>query len=265
MTARFIGQTNLDYTLPGRSYKKEEPKKDEAKKTSDQKSNEKKKDEPEKKDEKKPESKKVDKKEDNGKDPKREARKDEPAKKAPAKKADEKKDEAAKKAEEKKPEEPDDVNAPLPGTTAPTKIPRVHPKKNGIRDLQITLHNLRPSKIKQVTINGQTDKGQASYRLDTSDSEDWPIAVRRSETDSTADLFLEPPQGDCFQKDFTINVMYEDNQNANVQAKVHVPHRSPTRPSPRTSRPSRRCTPGFTLTGDDVINGYASRGSPGTG
>ena len=39
-----------------------------------------------------------------------------------------------------------------------------------------------------------------------------------------ADLFLEPPPGDCFQKDFTIAVNYEDGQaaNTNVKASEHT-------------------------------------------
>src|SRR5262249_3627315 len=153
MTARFIGQPNLDYTMPGRSYK--------------------------------PEPKLADLPDDvfnsDPKDTKDLAHRE----KAEPKKEDAKKA-VAKKAEEKKAEE-EDVNAPPPGTTAATKIPRVNPRKNGIRDLHLALYNLRPSPIKQVTVNGQTDKGPASWRLDTSDSEDWPIVVRRSGTESSAD------------------------------------------------------------------------------
>src|SRR5262249_45546771 len=146
-------------------------------------------------------------------------------------KAEPKKEEVKKAAdrkaqEKKKAEEEDDVNAPPPGTVAQKKIAKLNPKKNGIRDLHLALHNLRPSPIKQVTVTCQTDKGPTSWRRDPSDSEDWPIVVRRSGTDSSADLSLEPPPGDCSQKDFTINVMYEDNQNANAQAKAE-PHTKP--------------------------------------
>ncbi len=154
MTARFMGQPNLDFTMPGLSAKKDDP--------------------------------------------------------------------AQKTAEAKKTDGTDDVLAPPPGTTAPTKIPKVEPKKNGIRDLNLTLFNLRPAEIKQVTINCQTDKGQTSYRLDTTDSQDWPVVVRRSGTEPSADLFLEPPPGDCFEKTFNIMVMYADNQNANTTAKAEA-------------------------------------------
>ncbi len=44
--------------------------------------------------------------------------------------------------------------------------------------------------------------------------------VRRPGTDLSADLFLEPPPGDSFQKDFMVTVMYEDGQQANATAKA---------------------------------------------
>ena len=107
--------------------------------------------------------------------------------------------------------------APPPGTTI-TKFPKVEPKKNGIRDLCLSLFGLREAKIKQVTVNCQTDKGPTNWRLDTTDSQDWPLVVRRPGTDIAADLFLEPPPGDCHQKNFTITVMYEDGQAGNATA-----------------------------------------------
>ncbi len=216
MTARFVGQPNLDFTMPGLSYKPEAAKKD---------------DFPD--DVFAPDP----------KDPKYLA-----DQKAAAKKAE------PKKAEPKKAEEPDDVNAPPPGTTAPTKIARLNPKKNGIRDLNLALYNLRPSPIKQVTVTCQTDKGPTSWRLDTSDSEDWPIVVRRSGTESSADLFLEPPPGDCFQKDFTITLMYEDNQNANATTKAEAHTKADLAVNPKAPA----VPPLFVrvhLAGDDVLTG----------
>ena len=131
-----------------------------------------------------------------------------------------KKDDATKKPDAKKTDGTDDVLAPPPGTTAPTKIAKVDPKKNGIRDLNLSLFNLRSAEIKQVTVTCQTDKAPTSWRLDTTDSQDWPLVVRRSGTEPMADLYLEPPPGDCFQKDFTIAVIYADGQNANANAKA---------------------------------------------
>lgn len=125
-----------------------------------------------------------------------------------------------KDKEKKKPPAADDLTAPPPGTVAPVKVLKVEPKPNGIRDLHLVLSGLGPAAIKQITVNVQTDKGQSSWRLDTSDSQDWPLAILRAGTESWADLFLEPPAGDCKDKEFTINVTYADGQNAQAKAKA---------------------------------------------
>ena len=59
-----------------------------------------------------------------------------------------------------------------------TKVARVNPEKNGIRDVGLGLSGLANAKIKQVTVNCQTGKGPTSWRLDTSNSHDWPLVVR---------------------------------------------------------------------------------------
>jgi hypothetical protein len=224
LSARFVGQPNLDFTLPGKSGKKDEPspapaagkpdaaaKKGGAEKTAVKKEG--------------AAAAAATKKAEAKKEPKAEAKKesaapkDDAKKKNEAPKADAKQAAEKKKDQEKKPGADDDALAPPPGTTI-TKIPKVEPKKNGIRDLQLSLFGLRPAKIKQITVTCQTDGGPTNWRLDTSDSEDWPIFVRRSGTGISADLFLEPPSKDCFQKDFTINITYEDGQAANTQAKA---------------------------------------------
>ena len=218
MTGRFVGQSSFDFTMPHPGAKKDEPKKEETKKDE-------KKDEP-KKDQPKPDEAK-----------KEEIKKDEPKKDQPKK--DEVKKEEIKKDEAKKPD--DDPNAPPPGTAAAVAVvPKVEPKKNGIRDLNLSLAGLRNSPIRQVMVTCQTDKGPTSWQLDTTGSQGWPLVVRRSGTAAWADLFLEPPPGDCFQKDFTVNVTYQDNQNGNatIKADKHsdpnlaVDPKDPTTPRP---------------------------------
>ena len=207
MTGRFVGQSSFDFTMPHPNAKKDETKKEEPKKDDA------------KKEDPKPDEKKQELKPDAAKkeEPKKdEAKKDETKKEEPKK--DEAKKEAAKKDEVKKEDGP---NAPPPGTAAAVAVvPKVDPKKNGIRDLDLALAGLRNSPIRQVTVNCQTDKGPTSWQLDTTGSQAWPLVVRRSGTAAWADLFLEPPPGDCFQKDFTVMVMYQDNQNANVTIKA---------------------------------------------
>jgi NPCBM/NEW2 domain/Protein of unknown function (DUF1583) len=216
LAARFVGQLNLDFTMPGLSAPKDEtPPKAEAKPSGAPKA-----------EANKAETKKA------GEAPKAEEKKKEAAPKAEEKKkeappkAEEKKKEAAPKAEEKKTDGSDDVLAPPPGTTI-AKFPKVEPRKNGIRDLCLSLFGLREAKIKQVTVNCQTDKGPTSWRLDTTDSQDWPLVIRRPGNDISADIFLEPPPGDCHQKNFTIMIQYEDGQAGNATAMVQDHHTDP--------------------------------------
>jgi hypothetical protein len=257
LTARLMGQPNLDYTMPGLSAKKadaapkaeqkkeaagkadekkagaagkaaamkkeETPKAAEkgtaAKKAAERKADEKQAADKKTGEKKAGEMKAADKKAGEQKADSKKA----DDKKAESKKADDKKVDSKKageqKADEQKTDESDDVLAPPPGTTI-TRIPKVEPKPNGIRDLHIWLFNLREAKIKQITVTCQTDKGPASWRLDTTDSQDWPLLIRRSGNEMSADLFLEPPEADCFQKDFMIAVNYEDGQAANVNTKA---------------------------------------------
>lgn len=127
----------------------------------------------------------------------------------------------AKKADE--PKKPGDgLAAPPPGTTITTTA-KLEPKKNGIRDLQLALFGLNPSPIKQVIVNCQTDKGATTWQLDATGSTTRPLVIHRAGTEIAADLFLEPPPGDCHEKSFTVNVTYEDGQSstANFQADGH--------------------------------------------
>ncbi len=110
--------------------------------------------------------------------------------------------------------------APPPGTAAPVVIPKVDPKPNGIRDVHLSLSGLRPAAIRQVMITTQTDKGAASWQLDTSGSPAWPLTTRRAGNESWADLFLEPPAGDCKDKMFAVNVTYADGQAGAAQIKA---------------------------------------------
>src|SRR5207237_1001849 len=136
------------------------------------------------------------------------------------------KDEPSAKGEMKK-APADDALAPPPGTTI-TKVPRVNPEKNGIRDVGMTLSGLRTAKVKQVTVNYQGDQGATNWRLDTTDSHDWPLVLRRSGNEPWAELYLEPPPGDSFQKEYKVNVAYEDGQNGNATVKA-TEHTDPRR------------------------------------
>jgi hypothetical protein len=58
------------------------------------------------------------------------------------------------------------------------------------------------------------------WQLDTTGTPAWPISLHRAGKETWADLFVEPPEGDCHNRQFMINLMYADGQNANVQVQV---------------------------------------------
>jgi hypothetical protein len=126
----------------------------------------------------------------------------------------------AKDAKDEKKGAGDDLSAPPPGTVLPPKMPKVEPKPSGIRDIHLALSGLRDAAIQQIMIQCPTDKGQAMWQLDTTGTPAWPISLRRAGKETWADLFLEPPEGDCHNRPLQINLIYADGQNANVQAQA---------------------------------------------
>ncbi|MGC8644407.1 MAG: NPCBM/NEW2 domain-containing protein, partial [Isosphaeraceae bacterium] len=114
----------------------------------------------------------------------------------------------------------DDLSAPPPGTAPVVKIPKTEPKPNGIRDIHLALSGLRDAEIRQIMIQCPTDQGQAMWQLDTTGSPAGPLSLRRAGKETWADLFLEPPKGDCHNKQFMINLNYADGQNANIQVQA---------------------------------------------
>lgn len=144
---------------------------------------------------------------------------------------------ASKDAKDEKKGAGDDLSAPPPGTAPIVKMPKVEPKPNGICDIHLTLSGLRDAAIQQIMIQCPTDKGQAMWQLDTTGTQAWPVSLRRAGKETWADLFLEPPEGDCHNKQFMINLMYTDGQNANgqVQASGHTDPKlkfDPSAPTP---------------------------------
>jgi hypothetical protein len=126
----------------------------------------------------------------------------------------------AKDAKDAKQGAGDDLSAPPPGTAPIVKMPKVEPKPSGIRDIHLAVSGLRDAAIQQMMIQCPTDKGQAMWQLDTTGTPAWPVSLRRAGKETWADLFLEPPEGDCHNKQFMINLIYADGQNANIQAQA---------------------------------------------
>jgi hypothetical protein len=95
---------------------------------------------------------------------------------------------------------------------------------NGIQDIHLRALNLERKKVLQVLIVCRMPKQVRAWRLDTSNSPHWRLALERSESAPQADLYLEPPTDDCFGIKFEATFTYEDGSTskAEVTATTHT-------------------------------------------
>lgn len=98
------------------------------------------------------------------------------------------------------------------------------PGGNGIQDIHLRLTNLASKAIKQITVVCRLPKLLRVWRLDTSASPHWRLAIARSDLAADADIYLEPPAGDSIDLKFEITVIYADDTSvkSNVQALSHT-------------------------------------------
>jgi hypothetical protein len=98
---------------------------------------------------------------------------------------------------------------------------------NGIQDVQIRLRGLADGKnIKQIVALTRGGKGRGIWRLDTARTPNWKLAMERSGTSTSADIYVEPINQDCFDREFEITITYEDGSTAKTSLKstTHTDH-----------------------------------------
>jgi hypothetical protein len=98
---------------------------------------------------------------------------------------------------------------------------------NGIQDVQIRLRGLADGKnVKQVVALTRGGKGRGIWRLDTARTPNWKLALERNGTSTAADVYVEPINQDCFDREFEITVTYEDGGTAKIsfKATTHTDH-----------------------------------------
>jgi hypothetical protein len=98
---------------------------------------------------------------------------------------------------------------------------------NGIQDVQIRLNGLADGKnIKQIVALTRGGKGRGIWRLDTARTPNWKLALERNGTSTSADVYVEPINQDCFDRQIEITVTYEDGGTAKTALKVttHTDH-----------------------------------------
>lgn len=96
---------------------------------------------------------------------------------------------------------------------------------NGIQDVLIRLGGLVGGKeLKQVVVLTRGGKGRGIWRLDTARTPNWKLALERS--GATAEMYIEPINQDCFDRQIEITVTYQDGASAktSIKATTHTDH-----------------------------------------
>ena len=150
--------------------------------------------------------------------------------------------EIAKKPRQEGAAAADDALGAAAGTRPSRKVPRVEPKKNGIRDVRLALFG--PEHREDQAGHRQLPDRQGADRLAARhlDSHDWPLVLRRSGTESSADLFLEPPPGRLLREGLSRST--SSTRTARTPTPTSRPTSTPTPSSPSTPssrRPPARC------------------------
>ncbi|MBI3839433.1 MAG: NPCBM/NEW2 domain-containing protein [Planctomycetia bacterium] len=81
---------------------------------------------------------------------------------------------------------------------------------NGIQDLHLHVNTLKPLAIKQIIAVCRFPNQLRVWRLDTSQSPHWRLAIARADLAAEAELYLEPASIDSFGLKFDLTATYGD-------------------------------------------------------
>jgi hypothetical protein len=95
---------------------------------------------------------------------------------------------------------------------------------NGIQDVHLRVGGLSAKAIKQVIVVCRMPKQLRVWRLDTSQSPHWRLAIVRTELSPQADMYLEPPADDSFGQKFELSITYADDTTtkSSIVATTHT-------------------------------------------
>jgi hypothetical protein len=89
---------------------------------------------------------------------------------------------------------------------------------NGIQDLHLHAGNLKPLAIKQIIAVCRFPNQLRVWRLDTSQSPHWRLAIARADLATEAELYLEPASNDAFDLKFDLTITYSDGTTGKSSA-----------------------------------------------
>jgi hypothetical protein len=109
---------------------------------------------------------------------------------------------------------------------------------NGIQDIHLHAHNLRTVGIKQIVVVCRfvSPPQLRVWRLDTSQSPHWRLAIARADLAPEAELYLEPAAIDSFGQSFEVTYTYNDGVSTKAVL-VATTHTSDQRRVDRAARP----------------------------
>jgi len=92
---------------------------------------------------------------------------------------------------------------------------------NGIQDLHVRLYGLAAGKtIKQIVVVTQKSQGRGIWRLDTTRTPNWRLALDRAAGGTSAEIYYEPNGMDNFGFQHELTVTYEDGSTAKASCEV---------------------------------------------
>jgi hypothetical protein len=107
---------------------------------------------------------------------------------------------------------------------------------NGIQDIHLHALNLREVGLKQIIVVCRFPQQLRVWRLDTSQSPHWRVAVARAELATEAELYIEPAAVDAMGQAFEVTYTYSDGISTKA-AVVATTHTSDQRKLDRAARP----------------------------
>lgn len=117
---------------------------------------------------------------------------------------------------------------------------------NGVQDLHLHAKNLKSLGIKQIVVTCKFPKRVRIWRLDTSLSPHWRLAIVRSELATEAELYIEPDSLDSYEQTFEVTYTYADGSTAksNVTATTHTSDQRKLEGAAQAAQPPGASAPG---------------------
>ncbi len=141
---------------------------------------------------------------------------------------------------------------------------------NGIQDIHLHAKNLRSVNLKQVLIVCRFPGQLRVWRLDTSQSPHWRVAVDREALATEAELYLEPGSVDSFEQRFDVTYTYADGikTKAFVVAHTHTSDKAkinssaPEGTATEVAASSAEGDASLSLAGGDTLRGTLASMTP---